>query len=174
MNESLQVISFITGILSVYYATKSNRNTFVLGSVSNLSLILFGVINGFYGTILINSVLLVTCLFGYIRWSKAETEITFSRNLFINVSILVTCLLVGFSFTGDIDLMTSMIGVGATILLIYRHYLNWLYWIIMDFFFIGFYMQEEHYIVALQYAVFLGLCVYGINEWSKQLENTKG
>lgn len=172
MSILLQSISFITGIFSVYLATKSSKNTFILGIISNISLVVFGLSSDLYGTVIINLVLALTCILGYIRWSKPdEIRITFDRDIFINASIL-TIILLGLSLSfNDIDVMISMIGIGATYLLVKRHYLNWLYWIIMDFFFIAFYITEGHYIIAIQYAIFLLLCFKGIIEWIKQLEN---
>lgn len=175
MNLFLEIVSFITGIFSVYLATNSNKHTFTLGIISNISLMLFGLINNLYGTFILNLILALICIIGYKKWSVSdEIQITFDRDIFINASILTITLLLGFSlFYNDIDVMISMIGMGATYLLIKRHYLNWIFWIIMDFFFIVFYISESHYIIALQYGFFLLLCFKGINDWIKQLEKSR-
>lgn len=64
------------------------------------------------------------------------------------------------------DALITALSLVAQWLLNARKRQNWYFWIVVDLISIPVYVHKQLYLIALLYAVFLGLCIIGLRAWT--------
>jgi nicotinamide mononucleotide transporter len=133
---------------------------------------------------------------GWIEWNRAKNRtpkpetldaesITPSPQPFINqwplklhvLNILLSGILtvvmaeIFIAFTDQatpyLDAFTTCFSLMATWMVVKRVLENWLYWIVIDAALVVLYLNSGYSVIALQYAIFTGLAIYGYFSWYK-------
>lgn len=170
----LEIISLIAGVLSIYYAILEDKKTFSIGIISHLALIILGFQSSLFGTVLINLIFAISCLGGFFDWKNSSKNIHLDFSTFIKISLSTIIVQILLYYVSPLDsyqtqdLIIALIGFSAMILMIQKNILSWIAWILMDIFYLRFYLQD-YPIISLQYAAFIIFAVSGFLQWRKKL-----
>lgn len=67
------------------------------------------------------------------------------------------------------DSFTTALSLAAQYLLCRKRVENWFFWIVADVIYVPLYLSRDLPLTALLYAVFLGMCLFGLRAWRKNL-----
>jgi nicotinamide mononucleotide transporter len=137
--------------------------------------------NHIWGNMVIQIPFLIQSIYGWLKWEdkvetpKVEWLEKHDRNILAISSFLLT-ILITFTLimTGDkspyFDGITTSLSLIAMALLATKKIDTWLYWIIADVLFVIFFLNEEDYLSAITYFVFLILAITGLKQWKKNIK----
>jgi nicotinamide mononucleotide transporter len=66
-----------------------------------------------------------------------------------------------------LDAFTTCFSLLATWMVVKRVLENWIYWVVIDAALVMLYLNSGYSVIALQYAIFTGLAIYGYFSWYK-------
>jgi nicotinamide mononucleotide transporter len=69
--------------------------------------------------------------------------------------------------TPYLDAFTTCFSLLATWMVVKRVLENWIYWVVIDAALVVLYLNSGYSVIALQYAIFTGLAIYGYFSWHK-------
>ena len=67
------------------------------------------------------------------------------------------------------DSLTTVLSLAAQCLLCRKRFENWFLWIAADVIYVPLYLSRHLPLTAVLYAVFLGMCLIGVREWSRSM-----
>ena len=185
----LEVIVFVFGVLSVWYAKNENILVYPTGIVCTVITVYLLYINQYLGDMTMNLYYSVMSIYGWWNWSrkKGDTLVvpisrTTKNEKLIGVGLfLLTMLVTYFIYFGSnfdleipnyIDIFTSGIFFTAMWYMANKKLENWTLWIIADIITIPLYAYRGLGILSLQYVIFTILAIQGYIQWKKTLDNT--
>jgi nicotinamide mononucleotide transporter len=65
------------------------------------------------------------------------------------------------------DSLTTVLSLSAQYLLCRKRFENWFFWIAADIIYIPLYLSRDLPLTAMLYAVFLVMCLIGVNQWNR-------
>ncbi len=178
----LEVISVIFNILFLVFFTKENKVCWIFGILGSLlgAFVMYKS-NLFSETILYLFYAFVG-IYAYLHWHNKSTD-TFKirKSSVLHVFILV---LSGFFIAAGLgfimsktkadkpyfDAISTVFGIIATFLEIYKHYIAWFFWIIINAYTVWLYQIKEINLFALQMVVYTILSIRGLVLWNKKLK----
>jgi nicotinamide mononucleotide transporter len=179
-----QWTALISGIVYVVLAARERALCWVFGIVScsfiawddffSFQLYADGVLQLIY--VVLGVVGLYNWRYGGIEQSKLRiSEHPLRRHLTVIAASIVLSLPVSYllmtysdaSF-GFLDVLTTILSLYATWLLIYKVLSNWLYWIVIDAVYVYLFIKTGGTLIALLYAVYFVVAIYGYVVWSKK------
>lgn len=180
----LEVLGFLTGVWCVWLAARRHALNFPVGIVNtSLFVVLFlGV--GLYADMLLQFVYIALNAAGWYWWLRGgpeRTQLGVRRVGWAQALVLVVMLGAGTwtiyellsSHTNSTvpvwDALTTALSLVAQYMLGRKLLENWFVWITADLIYIPLYAYKGLYLTAALYIVFLGLCVYGVTDWRRQL-----
>lgn len=184
----LEVVAFIFGIASVWFAKQENILVYPTGIICTVITVYLLYINQYFGDMMMNFYYSIMSIYGWYNWSRKKNNtyaLPISRTtqkekqigvvLFI-LTMLVTFLVYkAFDYTLEIpnyiDIVTSGIFFTAMWYMATKKLENWTLWIIGDLITIPLYAYRGLGILSLQYVIFTVLAIYGYLEWKKSLNN---
>lgn len=184
----LELIGTISGLFSVYLATKANFYTWHTGILNEIAFFMLFFQVQLYADMLLQVFFLMVTIYGIYTWKNKQEAVIIYRltpqeavkymvSLFLGM--LITALIIGnihhilpffFEKPSTYPLADAFIMVGsilATFLLAEKKLETWLLWIIVDLVSIVLYAAKGIYFVAGEYVVFLILAIMGFAEWRK-------
>lgn len=181
--EYMRVLSVVTGIVSVYLASRENIWVWPVGIVWCLSTAWVMYSWKFFGDMALMFVYLFLQIHGWWSWKHGSAD---KKELPIRRASWKTLALVGVLVTLAIwptsmflslewvhgkapfwDSFTTVGSLGAQFLLNRKYIENWIVWIIVDIVFVPVYFYFGLVDQAVLYAVFLVLAVIGLVQWSR-------
>jgi nicotinamide mononucleotide transporter len=115
------------------------------------------------------------------------SKVALQAKLLIAAAILIGTTLMGFLFNNIhlylpeyfkvqasypfIDSFVLTASIIATILLAKKKIETWHLWICIDIICVCLYFKKATYFLSIEYLIFLGLALYGLFNWKKQLNN---
>ncbi|MGC1630905.1 MAG: nicotinamide riboside transporter PnuC [Gelidibacter sp.] len=185
----LEVIVFVFGVLSVWYAKNENILVYPTGIVCTVITVYLLYINQYLGDMTMNLYYSVMSIYGWWNWSRKKGDtlvVPISRTTrnekligvgFFVMTMLVTYFIyVGFDYDMEIanyiDIFTSGIFFTAMWYMANKKLENWTLWIIADIITIPLYAYRGLGILSLQYVIFTILAIQGYIQWKKSLDNT--
>ena len=184
----LEVIVFVFGILSVWYAKNENILVYPTGLICTVITVYLLYINQYFGDMMMNFYYSVMSIYGWWNWSRKKGDtlaVPISRTtnkekligvvMFVLTMIFTYLVYVGFDYTLEtpnyIDILTSGIFFTAMWYMANKKLENWTLWIIADIITIPLYAYRGLGILSLQYVLFTILAVQGYIAWKKSLDN---
>jgi nicotinamide mononucleotide transporter len=187
----VELIGTLFGLISVYFASRTNILTWGTGIVNEVFLFILFFQVQLYADMFLQIYFFIVTLYGWYKWNSktAEAKISetsFRNKIFLTVTILIGTSISGFLFTNihlywptyfkiqatypftDSFVMAS--SIIATILLAKKKIENWYLWIAVDLVCVVLYFKKGVYFLSLEYFIFLGLASYGLYHWN-QLSN---
>lgn len=181
MNNLVEIVAVFFSLLSVVFAVKNNILTWPTAILGVGFYGLFFYQNHIWGNMVIQIPFLIQSIYGWLKWEdkvetpKVEWLEKHDRNILAISSFLLT-ILITFTLimTGDkspyFDGITTSLSLIAMALLATKKIDTWLYWIIADVLFVIFFLNEEDYLSAITYFVFLILAITGLKQWKKNIK----
>jgi nicotinamide mononucleotide transporter len=187
----LELIGTVSGLLSVYYASRTNILTWPTGIVNEIALFVLFFQVQLYADMFLQVYFLVVTLYGWYNWKMKAGDLPVRRLSNKGVVTYSTLLILGTAVAGslirqlhnwlpayfplpaaypyvDAGIMTA--SILATILLARKQVETWVLWIAIDIVSVVLYYVKGVYFLSLEYVVFLGLATAGLINWKKSME----
>ena len=191
----IEFLGTLTGLISVWLATKSNIWTWPVGllNVTCFFLIFFEV--RLYSDMFLQVYFFVTSIYGWIVWhNKTENGevkiLSNSRRIVFSIIIILSTVVVGFAVKNIhlifpqvfnkpasypfVDTFVAVISIIANLLLAQRKLENWILWILADIISVVLYTKKMVMFISIEYFVFVCLATAGLIMWIKIMRHEKG
>lgn len=188
----VELIATIFGLTSVYFASKANKLTWGTGIVNEVFLFILYYQVQLYPDMFLQIYFLVVTLYGWNRWNKSTRENKISKTRLKPKIILISSIFLGTIVSGYFfenihlylsdyfkiqaaypyaDSFVMVSSILATVLLARKKIETWYLWIAIDVVCFILYINKGINFLAIEYLVFIGLALYGLFNWKKQLRN---
>jgi len=184
----LEVVAFVFGIASVWYAKKENILVYPTGLVATVITVYLLYKAAYLGDMMMNFYYSIMSLYGWWNWSRKKnnkTLVPISRTTFkekvIGVALVILTMLVTYAvycyFGNEIkienylDIFTSGIFFTAMWYMANKKIENWTLWIFADLITVPLYAYRGLGILSLQYLIFTILAIQGYIAWKKSLDS---
>lgn len=178
-----EVFGFITGGLCVWLVVKQNIWNWPVGIANNIFFIILFFQSRLFADMGLQFIYIILSVIGWYLWLKGgkdRTELTVTRApvklmfglmflLVVSTGILTYILIQVNDSAPFLDALTTMLSLAAQFLLTKKYIQNWYFWIIADVIYIYLYFAKGLGLTAVLYAVFLSMCLIGLNRWRKSL-----
>ena len=179
--EWMQILGFATGAACVFLAGRRNVWSYPIGIANNIVFLAVFVPAGLYAAAGLQLVYLALGVHGWIRWTHgAEHDKTYiARTPRRAVASLIVAGLAGagvlaWVLTTFTDSQVALADAATTAASLVAQYMlnrkwieNWFVWIAVDIAFVALSIATGLWIIAALYALFIGLCVYGLRTWRR-------
>ncbi len=182
---SIEIIVFIFGILSVYFAKKDNILVYPTGLIATTLSVYIMYYAKYYADMSINIYYTIMSFYGWYVWKKGENSepISISRtNLKEKIIGIILFLITAFvcvliyqffnykiQFNNYLDILTTSLFFTAMWYMAKKKLENWTLWIIGDALVVYIFFDRQLYIIAFQYIIFTILAISAYIEWKKFL-----
>lgn len=184
----LEIIVFIFGILSVWFAKKENIWVYPTGLIATIITTYLLYLAGYLGDMIINAYFSIMSIYGWYNWAKKDTKndvISISRTnnkekiigiLLFFVTIFVVFGIYNFFHyeikkDNYVDIFTSGLFFTGMWYMAKKKIENWTLWIIGDMIAVPLYAYRGLGMLSLQYIIFTILAISAYLEWKKILSN---
>ena len=181
----IEIIVFIFGILSVYFAKKENILVYPTGLIATVLSVYIMYKAKYFADMSINFYYTVMSFYGWYIWKKGSNSealtITRTNNkekiigviLFIITAIVCVYIYQFFDYKLQInnylDIFTTSLFFTGMWYMARKKIENWTLWIIGDTICIYIFFDRQLYIIAFQYIIFTILAISAYIEWKKYL-----
>lgn len=183
----LEIIVFVFGILSVYYAKKENILVYPTGIVATIITVYLLYKASYFADMSLNVYFSIMSIYGWINWSRKKDDeylVPISRTntneKIIGVLLFFLTIAVTYSIyhlfgkeirpENYIDIFTSGIFFTGMWYMALKKIENWTLWIIGDLIAVPLYAYRGLGILSLQYVIFTALAILAYIEWKKILD----
>lgn len=193
----LEFAGAVSGLVSVYYAARSNIWTWATGLVNVTCFFLIFYQVQLYSDMFLQAYFFALSVYGWVVWNKQDKQpenpiktLSNKQRLTGLVLLLGSTLLTGTLianihlyfpqiFTKPasfpyLDTFIAVLSVLATLLLARRILENWILWIVVDILSTGLYAVKGVMLIAIEYVVFFCIASFGLYNWLKLLKDEKG
>ena len=174
----LALCSGIAGVISVVLCSQKKLSFYFWGISQLVTILIISYQTNLPGKVIENAFYLLTMIIGLLLWDKNKTndEVKTKTMGFSDYTILavfVPLLIFGVSlFIVDanseqpfLDTLTTVIGIIAQIMLIFRFREQWVLWFILDVLCIVLWAKDGNWCLMVQYIFWTINCVYGYFYW---------
>ena len=130
-----------------------------------------------WSNMILQIVYLGQSFYGWYVWNKQKktlfTQLDFGQrrdSIIYCVLLLVSFMTINTFYHGNstfVDALTTSLSLVGMFLLAHKKWENWIFWAVADSFYIGMFIQNQQYLSAGLYVIFLLLAIYGIINWKK-------
>ncbi len=182
---SIEIIVFIFGILSVYFAKKENILVYPTGIIATVFSIYIMYHAKYFADMSINIYYSIMSIYGWYQWKKITNGETLSisrtntKEKFIGVILFIITAIVCVSIyhffdyklqtNNYLDIFTTALFFTAMWYMARKKIENWTLWIIGDAICVYIFFDRQLYIIAIQYIIFTILAISAYLEWKKYL-----
>lgn len=182
---SIEIIVFIFGILSVYFAKKENILVYPTGLIATILSVYIMYYAKYYADMSINIYYTIMSFYGWYVWKKGEnskqlsiTRTNLKEKIIGIILFIITafvCVLIyklfdyKIQFNNYLDIFTTSLFFTAMWYMAKKKLENWTLWIIGDALVVYIFFDRQLYIIAFQYIIFTILAISAYIEWKKYL-----
>ena len=180
MNDTfLAVCSGIAGVVSVVLCSQKKLSFYFWGILQLVTILIISYQTNLPGKVIENAFYLLTMIVGFLLWDKNKTKdevktetMGFSDYAILAVftPLLIFCVSL---FVVDanseqpfLDTLTTVIGIIAQIMLIFRFREQWVLWFILDVLCIALWAIDGNWCLMVQYIFWTINCIYGYFCWN--------
>lgn len=184
----LEIIVFVFGILSVWFAKKENIWVYPTGLIATIISTYLLFIAGYLGDMMINAYFTIMSVYGWYKWAKKSNDgenlpITRTNNKekIIGIVLFFVTIFVVFGIynlfdyeiknENYIDILASGIFFTGMWYMAHKKIENWTLWIIGDIILVPLLAYRGLGILSLQYLIFTILAISAYLEWRKILNS---
>lgn len=189
----IEFFGTITGLISVWLATKANIHTWTIGILNVIAFFIIYYQIQLYSDMLLQVFFFGTSVLGIWQWLKKKpvnndkkvTTLKPKSQIIIFLSIILLTIILGYliarihvyfpdyfqnpaSFPYP-DALTTVLSIFATFLMAYKRVECWILWILVDLISIILYFQKGVLFISLEYIVFLLMATSGLFQWLKSI-----
>lgn len=181
----IEIVVFIFGILSVYFAKKENILVYPTGIICTILSVYIMFHANYYADMSINIYYSIMSIYGWYKWKKIKNgeALSISKTntkekiigifLFIITAVICVFIYNFFEYTLQVnnylDIFTTSLFFTAMWYMTIKKIENWILWIVGNTFAIYIFFDRQLYIIAIQYIIFTILAVLAYIEWKKYL-----
>jgi nicotinamide mononucleotide transporter len=181
----IEIIIFIFGVLSVYFAKKENILVYPTGIICTILSVYIMFNAKYYADMSINIYYSIMSVYGWFQWKKITNGevLTISRTnlkekiigiiLFLITAIICIYIYKFFNYKLQInnylDIFTTSLFFTAMWYMAKKKIENWTLWIVGNTFAVYIFFDRQLYIIAIQYIIFTILAISAYIEWKKYL-----
>ena len=181
----IEIIIFIFGVLSVYFAKKENVLVYPTGIICTILSVYIMFNAKYYADMSINIYYSIMSVYGWFQWKKITNGevLSISRTnlkekiigivLFLITAIICIYIYKFFNYKLQInnylDIFTTSLFFTAMWYMGKKKIENWTLWIIGNTFAVYIFFDRQLYIIAIQYIIFTILAISAYIEWKKYL-----
>lgn len=183
MNNLLivEIISVVFNIVFLVLLTKEDKRCWIYGILGSLLGAYVFYKNSYYSETILYVFYAVVGTYGYYYWEKNSTpHFSIKRsNWQSTVSMTIGALLAGFGLgylmtktdaaNPYYDAMSTAFGIMATFLELYKYFVAWGFWIVINAYTIWLYGIKDLNFLALQMIIYTSLSIYGFISWRKKI-----
>lgn len=175
----LALCSGVAGVISVVLCSQKKYSFYFWGVLQLVTIMIISYQSGLYGKLVENAFYLITMFVGMLTWKEntidSKTQVRSMDKmdyqilalLFLPFAIFLSYSIVIQYNTGQIalDMVTTVIGILAQIMLVLRFREQWILWFILDVLCIVLWAKDGNWCLAVQYIFWTINCVYGYKIW---------
>jgi nicotinamide mononucleotide transporter len=181
----IEIIIFIFGVLSVYFAKKENELVYPTGIICTILSVYIMFNAKYYADMSINIYYSIMSVYGWFQWKKITNGevLSISRTnlkekiigivLFLITAIICIYIYKFFNYKLQInnylDIFTTSLFFTAMWYMAKKKIENWTLWIVGNTFAVYIFFDRQLYIIAIQYIIFTILAISAYIEWKKYL-----
>jgi nicotinamide mononucleotide transporter len=181
----IEIIIFIFGVLSVYFAKKENVLVYPTGIICTILSVYIMFNAKYYADMSINIYYSIMSVYGWFQWKKITNGevLSISRTnlkekiigiiLFIITAIICIIIYTLFNYklkiNNYLDVFTTSLFFTAMWYMAKKKIENWTLWIVGNTFAVYIFFDRQLYIIAIQYIIFTILAISAYIEWKKYL-----
>ncbi len=182
----IELIAFICGILSVWYAKKANVLVYPTGLIGTALTVYLLYQAQYFGDMMMNLYYSAMSVYGWYQWTRYQQDqpkypisVTNSHQRWVGfVFFLITVGITygvyqAFDYTMQwysyVDMITSGIFFTAMWYMANKKIEHWILWIIADIITVPLYAYRGLGMLSLQYIIFTILAIQGLSAWRKTL-----
>lgn len=186
----IELIGTLFGFISVILAARANILTWSTGIINEAAFFILFYQVQLYSDMYLQIYFFGVTIYGWYYWknqngSSSITTLSKQWRLRILLILVVMTLLSGNAMSKvhlyfpDIfsqpasypywDALTTMSSIVATILLSRKIIETWVLWIVVDIISVVLYLFKGIHLVAIEYVIFLIICVVGFNNWRNKI-----
>ena len=181
INQSgLEIIAVVAAIVYLILVVRENIWCWFFAFISTALFIYLFYHVSLLSESILNVYYLLMAIYGWWQWSKKRNDkvlkiksLSLKKHLIIIVvGLLLTpaigygMLKLGASFP-YMDAFVAIFSVFATLMVAYKIFENWYYWLIIDTISIYLFWQKQMYYTTLLYLIYIVLIFVGIKSWQK-------
>lgn len=182
----LEILVFVFGIASVFYARKENILVYPTGLIATIITTYLLYQASYFGDMTMNAYYSIMSIYGWYKWSSKskvpdlKISRTNTREKIIGVGLFfitlsITYLVYKFfhyklEIPNYIDIFTSGLFFTAMWYMALKKLENWTLWIIGDLIVVPLFAYRGLGMLSLQYLIFTIIAVYGYLEWKRILQ----
>lgn len=185
----LEIIVFITGILSVWYAKKESILVYPTGLIATVITVYLLFKDSLLGDMMMNFYFSIMSIYGWWNWARTKNNkkvVHISRTdirekwvgfgLFVLTMVITYVVYRAFGVTigtsNYIDIFTSGLFFTGMWYMALKKIENWTLWIIADTITVPLYAYRGLGVLSLQYLIFTILAIQGYMAWKKNLDKS--
>lgn len=175
----LGIITLISGVAGVFLTIKESIWCWPMALISVVTSGIEFFESRLYGDMALQIFYFISGVYGWIYWNQKKEDsfkvssvpvklilplIAFTLLQFIIYYFLLV------KFKGDkviVDAFLTACSITATYMMTKKWIQNWIFWILIDFTYIGLYFVKDLYLYALLYLFFTGMALWGYLKWRK-------
>ena len=181
----IEIIIFIFGILSVYFAKKENVLVYPTGIICTILSVYIMFNAKYYADMSINIYYSIMSVYGWFQWKKITNGkvLSISRTnlkekiigiiLFLITALICIYIYKFFNYklqvNNYLDIFTTSLFFTAMWYMAKKKIENWTLWIVGNTFAVYIFFDRQLYIIAIQYIIFTILAISAYIEWKKYL-----
>ena len=190
MDIAIEIIVFIFGIASVWFAKKENILVYPTGLVATILTVYLLYNAGYFADMTINAYFTIMSIYGWFNWAKTKNDVsvyqisrTNSKQKIIGVILFFLTIVVMYGVyllfdrpieqENYIDMVTSGIFFTGMWFMAIKKIENWTLWIIGDLISIPLYGYRGLGILSLQFVIFTILAVMAYIEWNQIIKTNE-
>lgn len=178
-DSALSLCSGISGVISVVLCSQKKYSFYFWGVLQLVTIMIISYKTGLHGKLAENAFYLITMFVGMKLWKESTTGNTtqvrtMDKNDYIIFGLLFTPIVSALSYivvklynTNQIalDMITTIIGILAQIMLVLRFREQWILWFILDVLCIILWANDGNWCLVVQYIFWTINCIYGYKTW---------
>lgn len=181
----IEIIIFIFGVLSVYFAKKENVLVYPTGIICTILSVYIMFHAKYYADMSINIYYSIMSVYGWFQWKKITNGevLSISRTnlkekiigiiLFLITALICIYIYKFFNYklqvNNYLDIFTTSLFFTAMWYMAKKKIENWTLWIVGNTFAVYIFFDRQLYIIAIQYIIFTILAISAYIEWKKYL-----
>lgn len=178
-DSALSLCSGISGVISVVLCSQKKYSFYFWGVLQLVTIMIISYQTGLHGKLAENAFYLITMFVGMKLWKESTTGNTtqvrtMDKNDYIIFGLLFTPIVSALSYivvklynTNQIalDMITTIIGILAQIMLVLRFREQWILWFILDVLCIILWANDGNWCLVVQYIFWAINSLYGYKIW---------
>ena len=178
----VEIVSVLLNIIFLFLLIQEKKVCWLYGILGSLTGALVVYSQNLYSESLLYIFYTLVGIYAWSVWHKKDDEsFTIKRMKSAHIAIVLIsgiALSIGLGYSMSktdaskpyLDALSTIFGIIATFLEIYKYYLAWFFWIALNVYSLWLYGTSGLYFYAGQMVIYSGMSLYGLIDWRKRLK----